>query len=275
MQKIKRARAAATVLVILWLLLGLSIISNSNAENIPLSKEGLEKIGLNKVRLESGIGVIVFNLSESYDKLEADGYLTVSNTYNASVIISCRIITKLSAVDLDESGMFRVHKKISDNVIFKPIPAESWITLEDDKAVIDPHSVYNFRYAVDIPLSSEDSFDTSEGYLLYINVRKDLGNATGVQIGIDYDYKLFIIFTGELKQENLVFSLWMLLLIPIPIVGGTLILYKNKKLKKVKVIPNANSIHVNNPGKTIKNKPILDDDAIRQRLDNILERRNG
>jgi len=191
--------SVVTGLIFLWLLFGL-ISSVSYAENIPISEEGLGKIGLNKFRLESGIGVIVFNLSESYDRLEADGYLTVSNTYNSSVIIYCELITLLSPVDLDAEGHPRIHKRISDIILFKRIPDSSWITLEDSRAEVDSCSIYNFRYHVDIPLDPRDPFIDNEGYLVYINVKKDLGDVSGANIGIDYNYKLFFVFTGEQDQ---------------------------------------------------------------------------
>jgi len=283
MQKKQIARSAIGLLVVIWLLSGLTTISN--AENIPISEEGLEKIGLNKIRLESGIGVIVFNLSKQYDRLEASGYLTMSNTYNSSATISCYVITKLSTVDLDEDGTPRIHKIISDIIIFKPVPDGSWITLEDNKAVIDPYSVYNFRYTVNIDVEylrkeakKNNIFNTSEGYLVYINVKKDLGDATGAQIGIDYNYKLFLIFTGELKQESFISSFFLLLIIPASVIIGTsLLFHKKKKSKKVNVVPDINPIRTNEnkERKTFKDKSIPDDNAMRQRIDGILRGKDG
>jgi len=93
MQKRKNAILAIMIAVMLWLLIGFSLFSN--AENIPLSDEGLDKIGLDQIRLESGIGVVVFDLSKANDVLEIDGFLTVSNTFNSSVTILCQMVTKL------------------------------------------------------------------------------------------------------------------------------------------------------------------------------------
>lgn len=228
MQKTKKARTATILLAILWLLVGLSNISV--AENIPISEEELEKIGLNKIRLESGIGVIMFNLSESSNHLKASGYLTVSNTYNTSITISCQIVTKLSTVDLNEDGTPRIHKTISNIIIFKPVPDGSWITLEKDNALVSPCSIYNFRYIVDIPLDEDTTFSADEGYLVYIHIKKTTENATGMQIGINYNYKLFLIFTGELEQ-GIVFSTWMLIPIPFVIGGILFITYKQKRRK--------------------------------------------
>jgi len=109
MQKKQIARSAITLLIVMWLLSGLTIISI--AENIPISEEGLKKAGMNKIRLESGIGVIVFNLSKTSGQLQTDGYLTLSNTYNSSATITCQVNIDLSTVDLDENGTYRVHKK--------------------------------------------------------------------------------------------------------------------------------------------------------------------
>ena len=66
--KTKKAISAAMILLLLWLLFGLTTIV-VYAENIPLSPEGIEKIGYNKVRLESGIGVVVFDLSKQRGEL--------------------------------------------------------------------------------------------------------------------------------------------------------------------------------------------------------------
>lgn len=285
MQKIKKASSAIIILVILWMLTGLSIISI--AENIPLSEEGLEKLRQNKIRLESGIGVMVFNLSKG--ELTGDGYLTVSNTYNSSVTLRCKVITRLSKVDLDEDGSYRLHKKISNNIIFESIPDSSWITLEDTTAIVNPYSIYNFRYTVNVDIGylreqakkNNNIFNTSEGYLVYINTRKDLGDVTGTHIGIDYDYKLFLVFTGELqeeKQEDSISNLFILLIIPLSIGIGTILFHigKGNKSKKDKVTPSTYPIHAkgNNQIKTSKDKLTLDDDAMRQKIDNILGRRN-
>ena len=115
--KNKKAVSVIAALVLMWLLTGFSNISI--AENIPISEEELGKIGMNRIRLESGIGVIVLNLSKG--ELNSNGYLTVSNTYNSSVTFRCQIITKMSVVDLDENGSCRIHKKISNNIIFTPL----------------------------------------------------------------------------------------------------------------------------------------------------------
>jgi len=228
MNKNRRAISVTTILVLLWLLIGSSGISI--AENIPISEKGLERIGLNRIRLESGIGVIVFNLSEAPNRLKASGFLTVSNTYNVSVTIKCKIVTKLSDVDLDKDGSYRVHKTISDSITFYPLPDSSLVTLEDDEAVINPYSIYNFRYEVSIPLDEEIEFPNNKGYLLYINVRRGTGDVTGAQICIDYDYKIFLIFTGKLQVEEGFFKEWMLL-VSIPIIVSIVgfAIYKQKR----------------------------------------------
>lgn len=274
--KTRKARSATIILIILWLLSGLSNISI--AENIPISEEGLGRIGLNKIRLESGIGVLVFNLTTSTDRLTGDGYLTVSNTYNSSVTIYCQVISKLSSVDLDEERNPRLHKVISDFIIFNPIPDISWITLEDTEAIIDPFSIYNFRYEVDIPLDEEDSFEASRGYLLYIHIRKDLGDVTGAVIGIDYNYKLFLVFTGVIEQEqNIALGLFLLLFMPSWVVLGIgFVLYKRKH-KKIDIIPDTSPVYTNKDNTEIisEDKSVLDKDSMHQRVDDLLRRKDG
>lgn len=226
-----KAISAIIVLVLLWLLIGLASII-STAENIPLSELQLEKIGLNKIRLESGIGVLVFNLSKYHDKLTGSGYVVLSNTHNESVLVNCHIITKMSPVDLDEYGNPRIHEVISNSVIFDAIPDGSWLTLEDDKATIKPYHQYKFRYNLNIPLSSEYKFDTGKGFLVYINIKKKLENASGMNIGIDYSYKLFIYFEGKLEQSNLLTYL-ILIIGPATVISVSVIIYKRVHKKSV------------------------------------------
>lgn len=268
-----KAISVATILVLLWLLIGLTNISI--AENIPIDKEALSEMKLDHWRLENGIGVIVFNLTTSTNRLHADGYLVVSNTYNSSIIITGQLVTKLSPVDLDENRSYRVHKKISDHIIFKPIPSRSWMTLESDTFIVNPYSVYSFRYTVDISLDSDYSFDKDEGYLMYIIIKKTIENATGANIGIAYSYKLFLVFTGdqqEQEQES-AFNLWMLIPVPFVIGGAVFVVYKKKHKKTYAVTPKktptAHPVAVKKPS---VNKPSSNHDDIQRRIDGILER---
>jgi hypothetical protein len=276
MQKNHIAKKATIMLTMLWLLSSITMFSY--AENIPISEEGLQKIGLNKIRLENGIGVIVFNLSETGDYLRSDGYLTMSNTYNTSITMSCDIVTKLSVVDLDMNGNPRFHLTISNNTLIKPVPTASWVSLEENKAVINPLSIYNYRYTINIPLSKD--FNSKEGYLLYIHITKDMSNVTGANIGIDYLYKIFIIFTGE-TRSGMVFSQWMFLLLLIPGGIGSLLFYKTKKKKHIKYVKNIEPV-----AKTVYAKPVyvsrlstntmlVDKDVeLRNKIDDLLRRGN-
>jgi len=239
--KKNKAITVTTALVCLWLLFGLNTFF-VNAENVPISKNGIEKIGHDKIRLESGIGAIVFDLSEGTGTLTSNGYLTMSNTYNSSVLMICNIKTQMSPVDLDENGKPRIHKKISDNIKFRSIPNPSWITLENERATIKPYHIYNYRYTVTIPYEETPS-NNSVGFLVRINIKKQLLNATGANIGIDYDYKLFIIFTGE-KPSNINLLQLMFVFIPVGIGGVVFVVYKkrnnkdkNKKTKTKKKKP--------------------------------------
>lgn len=279
MRKKKKANSVTISLFIILLLL----ISFSNlciAENIPISEEGIKKIGKDKIRLESGIGVLVFELEKIDDKITGEGYLTLSNTYNDSAIIECKLIGKLSPLDLDENGNPRIHKIVSDKIVFDKIPTLSWISLEDDNARINPYSVYNFRYHVEIPITSETSFNESKGYLIYINVRKTLENATGANIGIDYNYKLFLIFKGEL-DEGFILSTYQMMMIPIPIfVGGIIFsVYKRKKNKKKIKAPKAPKapIKVQAENNIINDKPVVtksagNSDLIENKIDLLFEK---
>lgn len=248
MREKKKARLVTIVLAILFLSLSSFSIA-SNAENIPLSEEGILKIGLDKVRLESSIGVIVFNLTTEGNNLEASGYFTISNTFNTSVSVSCKKVIKLSTVDLNETtGLPRVHHKIIENVYMYPFPTDLWVTLESDKAIIEPFSVYNYRYTIKIPIDID--FNKNKGYLMYLNIGKDLGSATGAQIGINYDYKLFIIFTGEkqgftLSLGNMLIPIIIIAIITVIIALFALIRRRRHNAPKKENIPKPEPIKTN------------------------------
>lgn len=281
MKKKKKANSVTTMLTIILLLLLVSLSNVSIAENIPISQEGLKKIGLNKIRLESGIGVIVFNLSRADNKLIGEGYLTLSNTFNQSAIIDCKIITRLSPLDLDENGNPRTHEIISNRVIFEEMPDKTWLTLEDKSAKINPLSIYNFRYSVNIPITPDQHFDNDVGYLVYINVRKTLENATGANIGIDYSYKLFLIFDGELS-EGLEINSFYLIPIPVVIVGIVFTVYRKKhpKIKTPKApkkTPKPEINYTNNikdARETKVEKPIAEREKISNKIDSLLEKKD-
>lgn len=276
MRNIKKARLVTTFFLIFFMSLS-SLPIASYGENISLNQKDIEKIGLNKIRLENGIGVMVFDLSKTQNQLKEEGFLTISNTYNSSITISCQIITKLSSVDLNPDGSPRIHPKISNTIIIYPIPDNSWIILAEKKAVINPYSIYNFRYTIDIPLNKNYSFDSKKGYLVYINIKKTIENATGANIGIDYNYKLFILFNGELKQ-GLSFGLWMFIPISLGVCIGTVFIlntiHKKKKTKQKHIRPDNKPVY-NKPEKII-DKPIINNTIdIRHKIDNILEGRNS
>lgn len=225
--KKNRAISAAIILVLLWLLFGLNM--SVYAENIPISSSSVEKIGVNKIRLESGIGVLVFDMSEEKqgDILRGNGYLTMSNTYNNSFGFTCRVVTVLSTVDLDVDGNNRIHPKINPVIVFKPLPDSSYVTLEDTHAVIEPFSVYHFRYEIRIPICRV--LNDREGYLFYINIGRDLSNSSGMNIAINYNYKVFIIFTNV--EKNMGTPMWLFFLVPSCIILCTVVIYRKKNHK--------------------------------------------
>jgi len=233
MQK-RKAISAIIILVMLWLPIN-GLVINSIAGTRPISKKGIEEIGLNKLRLESGIGVLTFDLTEfsNQNRMTGDGFLTISNTYDSNVFLKCSIIVKkLSPPDLDEDGKPRIHPKVSYNITFYPVPTKDWITLENTTATIPPFHVYDFYYHVDIPLTSEwASYNNSNGYLLYINVKKTIENATGANVGIDYSYKLFIIFYGKYAPNTSLLNTLILIIIPATAIGVTIVVVYKKRHK--------------------------------------------
>jgi len=270
--KKNKAIMATTMLFYLWLLFGLN--TTAIAENIPISEDGIEQIGQNKIRLESGIGVIVFDLDKGTGTLSQDGFLTMSNTYNISILMKCNLKTAMSPVDLDENGFPRIHKKISDDIKFSEIPNPSWIQLENDEAVIKPYNIYNFGYTVTIPYEEVPS-NNSIGYLARINIKKQLLDVSGAHIGIDYDYKLFIIFKGS-KNTEFDMSQLIYVFIPVGIFGVVLFVYKTKhkipRKKPEKIVKKSVSKPIAKKQKNIEKEYKKPDADIHKNIDDLLKK---
>ena len=121
-------------------------------------------------------------------------------------------------------------------------------------------------------IPENQDFDVDTGYLLYINIKRDMGDVSGVNIGIDYNYKLFIIFTGKNEQKAEIFKGWMFyLMIPFNIISISMVVYIRKKNKKPIVKPKITDALPVIPKKEFKEKKkeVID---IRQKIDDILER---
>lgn len=237
MLKMKKTKTRIVAMSLMLLLSGSYIISN--AENIPLTNEEISRAGNDNVGLVNGIGVIIFDLSNSNadDNLKSGGHLGISNTYNESFTFSAKIITELSPVDL-ENGNPRIHKTISNSTLFYPLPDASWIKLESDKVIVDPLSYYSLGYTITIPQSEASKMQNGTGYLLYINIKKSLDNKTGARIGIDYNYKLFIIFSGKVSQgASFIIGGWFI--VPLALIIGIVSVSVVYAIKRRKPKPSA------------------------------------
>ena len=165
----------------------------------------------------------------------------------------------MNPLDLDVNGSERAHKVISNTTVFYHIPNIKWVVLEDESATVNPFSVYNFHYKVRIPYDKAPS-NTSIGYILRINIKRQLVNVTGMNIGIEYDYKLFIIFTGKKIVESSINGYYF---IPLPFIlaGVFLFFHKRKKLGIVKTKKKEKTIkrrNIDKPlEKTVFDKPVV------------------
>lgn len=218
----KNSSVIAFMLAIsLGLLLSFCILSD--AASIPYSEEELQKIGFNKFVLFNNIGVFEFNVSESGEVLVSRGCFTLANTYNYSLSVSLEVMTELSVTDLDENKTPRVHPRISDEIVFYPLPDSSWVVLDEENIIIKPESSCKVYYNVSIPKKKVEVLGNNHGYLTYINIKKGMESQPGMNIGINYNYKIFFKFTRDTSES--VFSFSPFYLIPIGLVGAVVAIY--------------------------------------------------
>lgn len=190
--------------ILVFCLLTLTVFSMMvQAENIPLTEQQIQQHGTGKIQLDNGIGVIVFNMSEQTNSLNSEGMISVTNTNEYPVSIQCTVIDTLSVVDLDEQGKPRIHTRISDKVTFTSIPDPGWIHLTEEEFTINPLSTYQLGYSVFIPGIQRENLRSDTGFLCYINVKKISDQTSGAQIGIDYNYKVFLLFTDIVEPVML------------------------------------------------------------------------
>ena len=192
------------LLITVGLLLGTSV-PTMGAEGT-YSEEELANLPNNEFQVLNSIGVHFFDLNER-GYLESEGYVSLSNTYDKSVSVKLEVITgRLSTVDLDDEGNPRTHK-VSDLIYIHPFP-KPWITLSENEIVIPANSWYNVYYTVNIPYEDAWKYieqDISNGFLGYINVKKGRETTGGMSIGINYNYKIFSLFSGEYQESTMGF----------------------------------------------------------------------
>lgn len=144
-----------------------------------------------------------FNITKPGDTLFSEGYIAIENPTDSNAHISLLLFGGLKKVDVDSMGNPRTHT-VSEEVVFYPIPDISWIRLNEVEFTINPRSEYRIGYTVEMPaISAYDAINenVSRGFLAYINVRGEALAGTGGIIGINYDFKVFVTFTGEYEEE--------------------------------------------------------------------------
>ena len=237
----KKVLTVIKIFMVFALLLSLSIFSVT-AENTPYSDNEIEKIGIDQFKILGLYGTHRFNLSEPGNTLFSEGYILFSNTYNTSITISLSTTNKLSILDLDENGDPRVHNKtvppIHESVVFNPIYDPSWIKLDETVFTIEPRSQYKTYYAIEMPKNSvwkHIDEDTANGFLGYIIIKEKKDANPGMNIGIDYRYKVFTLFTGECSSDVFFIDPIYFVIFAIVIVGIIVTYILSKKLELVEV----------------------------------------
>jgi len=186
-------------------------------------------------RLDNSIGLHAFDFSKEGEYFCSNGYITIVNSgINESAEYILTISNELNEVDYDEDGNPREHY-VTENVTFDALSNTNWITFEDNKIIIPPEGTYVFKYT--IRMSKEEAYksinkDTSNGFLAYINVKGKTGNV----LGINYNYKMFIVFTGVYNPTPGIsippHLIIVYIIIGIAILTLIVVTYKQKKLAK-------------------------------------------
>jgi len=237
----KHILAATKIFMVFMLLSSLSIFSVT-AENTPYSDNEIEKIGIDQFKILGLYGTHRFNLSEPGSSLFSEGYILFSNTYNTSIVISLSTTNKLSILDLGENGDPRVHNRtdppIHESVVFNPIYDTSWIKLNETVFTIEPRSQYRAYYTVEMPKNSvwkHINENTNNGFLGYILIKEKKNANPGMNIGIDYRYKIFTLFTGECSSDVFFIDPVYLIVFAVVIAGIIVTYILSKKLEWVDV----------------------------------------
>lgn len=233
----KKVLTVIKIFMVSMLLSSLSIFSVT-AENTPYSDNEIEKLGIDQFKILGLYGTHRFNLSKPGSSLFSEGYILFSNTYNTSITILLSTTNKLSILDLDENGTPRIHTKIDKNIVFKPITDKSWIKLNETVFTIEPRSQYKAYYTVEMPKNRVwKGIDetTTNGFLGYIIIKEKKDANPGMNIGIDYRYKVFTLFTGECSSDVFFIDPIYLIIFAVVIVGIIVTYILSKKLEWVEV----------------------------------------
>jgi len=216
------------------------------------------------IMVSGGVGTHTFNLSEPGDYIISDGSFTITNTMDEDVDIQLIIDDALKPVDLGEEGRPRTHTPTGGRLAYH-IPDTSWIQLKNETEILPAQSIIKIEYTIRVNI--EDLYEALDGninksYLCYINAR---GVSTKA-IGINYDHKVFLVFTGEFRKISLTTNLLPLFLglffmtITIICIIFSLVMKNKKDKKKVPIFsvtedrtPTKNEIPSFSSGGLLKN----------------------
>ena len=158
-------------------------------------------VSASNVMLDTSIGTHEFE-SFSGTNLISDGSFIIRNQDNKVVKLNLSIENNIFENDLDLEGNPRQHS-VSNIVFFHSAPTKDWIQLEKTTLTIPPNSEGVVNYTINIPISELPSYtNTTNGFLSYITIKGGTINANGNSVGVNYQYKIFMIFNGELPAPN-------------------------------------------------------------------------
>jgi len=175
-------------------------------------------------------GLHSFNFESKGSSFISEGCFLVRNTGIESTTVSIELIQGLNAVDMNDNQP-RIHPSISETVFFYPLQHLDWITLKETEVTIESGESYTFYYDINIPKAEAwKSIDGNleKGFLNYIQISEKSSDV----ISVRYNYKMFIVFSGEYISSP--FNNLLLILAISSIASFIMFLYLKFKRKKTK-----------------------------------------
>ena len=222
----------------------------------------------------TSVGIHEVNLSEP-GKLMLKGFIEIENKAGYTANITGHISNELLKEEFGSDMKPRTHKLglggEKANITFVALPDISWIKFEKTKYVIEPYGRVKVEYELCFSREELEQYGTennTKGFMCYIYVKGEGGS----QVNIEFRYKLFLLFTGQTKQ-NIAFSLWMLIPIIIILGGIIIFIYKHSRKKDpFRINEQKEPFRIKKPSVVVKKDDTNTD--IHKQVDNILKSDN-
>ena len=211
-----------TKICLVILLSSILFISYANAVNISLV---------------NSIGVHKFSFDETKNVFVSKGSFPVENQESDTVKITLSVSNELSSSDMGPDGEPRKHS-ISNSVYFYPLENTDWLTFEDDTIIIPGNSRKMVNYSIEVPMNELPEYiNKTTGFLAYININCERASTSGsgASVGINYNFKVFVTFSEDIKVPMPFYYTIAIGLIAITLIYGVIRL-RLKERKKIKYL---------------------------------------